>query len=160
MNPATLQTLIELAAAKSDAAQARCAALQRSVEQARAHLTTLRQYAGEYHDRARCRTGDSLDPSANRNQVIFLERLQSAVDTQSRELELRQKAVASAADELARCLRRRKSLETLALRRVEHERRAEARRDQKNTDEFAQHSQERAAAVGLGQGAAPAGSES
>jgi len=160
MNPATLHTLIELAKTKSDAAQARFAALQRALEQARAHLTTLRQYAREYEDRARCRPGDKRDPSAERNQIVFLERLHEAVAAQVREVEAREKAAAGAASDLAQCLRRRKSLETLAQRRIERERRAEARRDQKNTDEFAQRSQDRAAAVGLGQTPATAGSES
>ncbi|HYA65456.1 MAG TPA: flagellar export protein FliJ [Burkholderiaceae bacterium] len=160
MNPATLHTLIDLAKSKSDAAQVRYAALLRALEQARSHLTTLRQYAREYDDRARCRPGDQRDPSAERNQTAFLQRLHEAVAAQVRELEAREKAAAGAASDLAHCLRRQKSLETLALRHIERERRTEARRDQKNTDEFAQRSGDRAAAVGLNQGAATAGSES
>lgn len=159
MNPATLHTLIELAKAKSDAAQARYAAVRRALEQARSHLATLHQYAREYEERARCRPGESRDPSAERNQIAFLDRLQQAVAAQASEIELREQAVATAASDLALCLRKHKSLETLALRRVERERRAEARRDQKNTDEFAQRSQERVAALGLGQDAALAGSK-
>ena len=160
MNPETLQTLIELAKSKSDAAQARHATLQRALEQARAHLATLRQYALEYEERARCRPGDKRDPSAERNQLVFLERLHEAVATQEREIEAREQAVAQAANEVALCLRKHKSLETLAARRLERQRRTEVRREQKNTDEFAQQSQNRAAAVGLGQGAAFVGSDS
>jgi len=160
MNPATLRTLIELAAAKCDAAQARYAAMQQLAEKARAHLLMLRQYAKEYDERARCKTGDSRDPSAERNQVVFLDRLQLAVGAQERELAVREKAAAAAAGEVALCLRKRKSLETLALRRIERERIAEARREQKNTDEFAQRSTERGTAAGLEKGAATAGSES
>ena len=160
MNPQTLHTLIELAKAKADAAQARYAALHRALEQARAHLATLRQYALEYAERARCRPGESRDPSAERNQTVFLDRLQEAVAAQVREIEAREQAAATAASEMTLCLRKRKSLETLALRRVERERRAQVRRDQKNTDEFAQHSQERTAAIGLGHDAASARSKS
>jgi len=160
MNPETLHTLIELAKTKSDAAQARHATLQRALEQARAHLAMLRQYAQEYEERSRCRPGDRRDPSAERNQVVFLERLHEAVRAQEREIEARGQAVAHAAVEVALCLRKHKSLETLASRRLERLRRSEVRRDQKDTDEFAQRSQERAAAVGLGQKAAIAGSES
>lgn len=160
MNPETLQTLIELAKNKCDAAQARHAVLQRALEQARTHLTTLRQYAQEYEERARCRPGDRRDPSAERNQVVFLERLQEALATQQREIDAREHALAQAASEVALCLRKHKSLETLASRRLERQRQIEVRRDQKNTDEFAQRSQSRAAAVGLAQGAATAGSES
>jgi flagellar FliJ protein len=160
MNPETLHTLIELAKTKSDAAQARHATLQRALEQARAHLATLHQYAQEYEERSRCHPGDRRDPSAERNQVVFLERLHEAVRAQEREIEARGQAVAQAAVEVALCLRKHKSLETLASRRLERQRRSEARRDQKNTDEFAQRSQNRATVVGLGQGAAIAGSES
>ncbi|SPE35015.1 putative Flagellar protein [Burkholderiales bacterium] len=159
MNPATLRTLIEVAAAKCDAAQARYASMLRLVEKARTHLAMLQQYAKEYRERARCQAGDSRDPSAERNQVVFLDRLQLAIDAQERELGVREKAAAAAAGEVALCLRKRKSLETLASRRIEREQRAEARRDQKNTDEFAQRSQDRAAAAGIGQGTATAGSE-
>ena len=159
MNPATLHTLIELAKGKCDAAQVRYAASQRALEQARAHLATLRQYATEYDERARCRPGDSRDPSAEVNQLVFLERLQQAIAVQEKELEARERAAAAAAADLALCLRKRKSLETLDSRRVERERRTQARRDQKSTDESAQRSQERAAAVGINQGAATAGSE-
>lgn len=160
MNPETLQTLIELAKSKTDTAQARHATLQRALDQARAHLATLRQYAQEYEERARCRPGDRRDPSAERNQIVFLQRLHEAVATQEQEIEAREKAVAQAASEVALCLRKYKSLDTLASRRLERQRRSELRRDQKNTDEFAQRSQDRAAAVGLSQRAAIAGSES
>jgi len=160
MNPATLQTLTELAKAKCDAAQARYATLQRALEQARSHLTTLQQYAREYEERARCRAGDQRDPSAERNQLVFLERLHEAVLAQARETEGREQAAAAAANDLTQCLRKHKSLETLAQRRVERERRTEARREQKSTDEFAQRSQERAAALGLNPATATARSES
>ncbi len=160
MNPETLRTLIELAKSKCDAAQARHATLLRALEQARAHLATLHQYAQEYEERARCRPGDSRDPSAERNQVVFLERLQQAVAAQQRQIETREQAVAQAASELVICLRKHKSLETLASRRLERQRRSEIRRDQKNTDEFAQRSHKQAADVGLGSRAAVAGSES
>ncbi|HYB51232.1 MAG TPA: flagellar export protein FliJ [Burkholderiaceae bacterium] len=160
MNPATLHTLTELAKAKTEAAQTRHATLQRALEQARTHLCTLRQYAGEYEERARCRPGDQRDPTAERNQTVFLERLHEAVATQLREIASREQALAGAANDLVQCLRKLKSLETLATRHVERERRTEARRDQKNTDEFAQRSGGQKATIGLDQSAATAGSES
>lgn len=159
MNPATLRTLLERAKARSDAAQLRYAGLLRSADRARAHLGVLRQYAQEYDDRARCRSGDSRDPSADRNQTAFLVRLQQAVEAQVREIEVRQSATDAAASDLALCLQQRKSLETLALRRIEQERRVQAQRDQKSTDEFAQRAHDRAASTGLHRGENNAGSE-
>ena len=88
MNPATLRLLIERAKASSELAQARHGGLRRSEDQARTHLNMLRQYAAEYDERARARPGDSRDPSADRNQVVFLARLQVAIDTQVQEVGL------------------------------------------------------------------------
>jgi len=148
MNPATLRLLIERARASSDLAQARHGGLRRAEEQARTHLAMLRQYAGEYHERARARPGDSRDPAADRNQVIFLARLQVAIDTQAQEVETRTRAAAAAGLEVASCLQRQKSLEALDQRRVRQELKVAAQRDQKSTDEFAQRARERAAASG------------
>jgi flagellar FliJ protein len=144
MNPKTLCLLIEQAKEKSDAALLRFANLQRLVEQARAHLEVLRQYAREYDERANCRPGDVRDPSAQLNQVNFLARLQQAVDTQVREMEIRRATADTSAGELAQCRKKLKSLETLLQRKNEQLRLAQARRDQKDTDEFAQRAHDRA----------------
>jgi flagellar FliJ protein len=138
MNPATLVILIEQAKIKTEAAQMRFAAARRTVDQARKHLDVLRRYAQEYDDRAGLRTGDSRDPSAERNQMQFLARLSEAVQTQEREVEACESAVQAAAQDLAACQKRHKSLETLAQRQRDEVQRAQARRDQKSTDEFAQ----------------------
>jgi flagellar FliJ protein len=159
MNPATLRLLIERAKASSELAQARHGGLRRSEDQARTHLNMLRQYAAEYDERARARPGDSRDPSADRNQVVFLARLQVAIDTQVQEVETRARAVAAAALEVAACLQRQKSLETLDLRRQQQEQRVAARRDQKATDEFAQQARERAVANGQHHDAGSTGRE-
>ena len=149
MEAATLDILIELAKAKCDAAQGRHAAVQRSAEQAQAYLATLQQYAREYDERARSQTGEDFDISAQRNEAAFLARLQLAVEAQQSEVERRAGAVMVAAREVAHCLQRRKSLETLAQRRIDAMRRREARRDQRTTDEFGQRARARATAAGL-----------
>lgn len=145
MNPATLRLLIERARAASDAAQSLHGKLRRAEEQARAHLEMLRQYMREYEERGRSRAGDDRDPSADRNQAAFIARLQVAVDTQAAEVQARATATAAGAREVAVCLQRQKSLETLDQRRVAQEQRTAARREQKATDEFAQR------AAGAGQ---------
>jgi flagellar FliJ protein len=138
MEASTLLLLIARAKTACDAAQGRFAAARRQQEQARAHLQVLREYAGEYTLRARSRPGDRRDPSAERNQEVFLGRLDVAVQAQERELAAREKTAQAAAAEMALALRRHKSLETLLRRRQEQAQRAQARRDQKQTDEFAQ----------------------
>jgi flagellar FliJ protein len=143
MNPATLTLLIERARTKVDAAQLRLASLQKLVEQAQAHLDVLRRYHGEYEERSACRPGDLHDPGARQNEMRFLARLQQAIETQMRELEIRRETAAAAAAELAQARRKEKSLQTLLQRRLESERLAQSRRDQKNTDEFAQRAHDR-----------------
>jgi flagellar FliJ protein len=143
MNATTLRLLIERAKAASELALARHGQLRRAEEQARVHLGMLQQYAGEYAERARSRTGDSRDPSADRNQVVFLARLQVAIDTQAAEVTARAAAAATAAQEVAACRQRQKSLETLDARRRQDEARTAARREQKDTDEFAQRAGDR-----------------
>lgn len=145
MNPATLRLLIDRARAATELAQARHGSLRRSEEQSRTHLAMLHQYAAEYDERSRARPGDSRDPSADRNQVLFMARLQVAIDTQAAEVQTRADAAADAAQEVAVCLQRQKSLEALDQRRIRQEHQVAARRDQKDTDEFAQRAAERSA---------------
>lgn len=147
MDASTLQTLIARARSRSEIAQGRHAAAQRRLEQGRAHLQTLRQYALEYESRARSRAGDRRDPSAERNQTVFLDRLGEAVAAQEREVGAREGIVRATGAELALCLRRQKSLQTLLQRQLERARRDQARREQKQTDEFAQRAAEIARAA-------------
>lgn len=143
MNPATLRMLIERARTAAELAQVHHGSTRRAEDQARAHLAMLQQYAGEYDERARPRPGDSRDPGADRNQVVFMARLQVAIDTQAAEVEARASATVTAARHVAECLRRQKSLEALDQRRIRQEQQRAARRDQKNTDEFAQRAADR-----------------
>jgi flagellar FliJ protein len=143
MDPHTLAVLIEQAREKVESAQREHLRLQRLAEQAQAHLTMLHQYAGEYDERSAWRPGDLRDPGASQNQRHFMGRLQHAVQTQARELAAREEAAGAAGAALNACRRQQKSLETLLARRKEHERLAQARRDQKSTDEFAQRAHER-----------------
>ena len=145
MNPATLRLLIDRARAATELAHARHGSLRRSEDQARTHLGMLRQYAAEYDERARARPGDNRDPSADRNQEVFMARLQVAIDTQAAEVQTRAAAATAAAQEVAVCLQRQKSLEALDQRRIRLEHQVAARRDQKNTDEFAQRAAEHSA---------------
>jgi flagellar FliJ protein len=138
----TLNLLIDRAREQTEAARLRVSNLQRLVEKARIQLETLREYAHEYDTRAAGLPGQLRDPSAQQNQLHFIARLQQAVDTQVRELEIRQASVAEAEAFLAQCRRKQQSLETLRQRRLESLRLAQARRDQKETDEFARRAHE------------------
>jgi flagellar FliJ protein len=143
MTPATLTRLIDRARDKTQAAELRFAGLQRQVEQARGHLDILNRYAEDYSRRLAPRAGGVHDARAHENERVFLTRLQQAIEAQRVELESRQGAAAAGAADLAQCRRRQKSLETLLQRRLDQQRQSEARKEQKDTDEFAQRAHER-----------------
>lgn len=143
MTPATLSRLIERAKDHTQAAEQRFAGLQRLVEQARGQLDVLQRYADEYGRRLAPREGELHDPRAHQNGKVFLVRLRQAVEAQEAELHIRQSAAAAAAEDLARCRRKQKSLETLMQRRIDQERKVLTRKEQKETDEFAQRAHER-----------------
>jgi len=138
MNPAQLNTLLDLTRISRDAAAKRLAHLERQTQQAREHLQTLLGYSNDYAARLQARAGDELDPAAQSNQRAFLAKLRVALETQQREVASREQAAVAAQAELAACQRKLKSLETLTERRVQEELRQVARREQRQTDETAQ----------------------
>ncbi len=138
MDPAQLNTLLELTRAARDAAAARLARLELLAQQAREHLQTLIGYSNDYAARLQTQAGDELDPAAQSNQRAFLARLRVALETQQQEVGSREQASAVARAELTVCQRKLKSLQTLIERRAEEARRNASRREQRNTDEAAQ----------------------
>jgi flagellar export protein FliJ len=138
MSPETVILLIERARDKADKAQRRVNQLRGLADQARANLDLLRQYAGEYEGKSATRAGQRRDTAARENQLLFIDRLGTAVQTQVAELALRDKAVEAAEMVLVHCLKQQKSLETLMQRMIAAQRLRELRLDQKRTDEFAQ----------------------
>jgi len=138
MDPAQLNTLLELARTSRDAAATRLARLEQQVQQAREHLQTLVGYSQDYASRMQPRAGDTLDPAAQSNKRAFLARLRAALETQQREVGAREQASAAGRAELAVCQRKLKSLETLIQRHADEALRRAARHEQRHTDEAAQ----------------------
>ena len=138
MNPAQLNTLLDVTRMARDTAAARLAQLEQQAQQARDHLRTLVGYADDYAQRLQARVGDELDPAAQSNQRAFLARLRVALEAQQREVGAREQASLAARGELATCQRKLKSLETLTERRVQEELQRLARHEQRHTDEAAQ----------------------
>src|SRR3974390_3378178 len=137
MNPTQLNRLLEVTRISRDSAASRLARLEQQTLQAREHLQTLLGYSDDYAARLQARAGDELDPAAQANQRAFLAKLRTALETQQREVGVREQASATARAELAVHQRKVKSLETLIERRAQEELRHAVRREQRHTDEAA-----------------------
>lgn len=136
MDPNNLRMLIELAATERDAAATRRAQAMQQLAHARAQLDTLQGYVRDYQRRAQTTLSEGCDIAVQNNLRAFVDKLGRAVSQQQAELQRREKIVAAADAEFAQAQRKLKSLEALQARRVEDERLAGARRDQKTMDEL------------------------
>lgn len=137
MDLLNLRKLIELAATARDAAALRRAQAQGLLAQARDQLDTLHGYAQDYEARAQRMLAAGCDIAAQSNLRAFTAKLRRAVEQQRGEVARREQVVAAAAAEFLQMQRKLKSLEALAERRLDGERRSAARREQKTMDELA-----------------------
>ena len=104
---------------------------------ARAQLDTLQGYERDYQRRAQTTLSQGCDIAVQNNLRAFVDKLGRAVAQQQAELQRREQVVTAADAEFAQAQRKLKSLEALQTRRIEGERLAGARRDQKTMDELA-----------------------
>lgn len=137
MDPTNLSMLIELARAAHDAAAARHAQCAEAYTQAQRQLDVLRGYQREYERRALDTRSRGLDAAAQDNWRVFLQRLQTAVAEQTKEVARRQQQRQAAAAELAQARARLASLEKLAQRQARAAQQRQARREQRQLDELA-----------------------
>lgn len=137
MDPNNLRMLIELAATERDAAAIRRAQAMQQLAHARAQLDTLQGYVRDYDRRAQATLSQGCDIAVQGNLRAFVDKLSRAVGQQQAEVRRREQIVAAADADFTQAQRKLKSLEALQTRRVEGERLAGARREQKTMDELA-----------------------
>ncbi|WP_322104898.1 flagellar export protein FliJ [Paraburkholderia sp. J41] len=132
-----LQTLIGLARDDVDAATQKLGRVQREQSEVEKQLQSLIAYRDEYHTRftEAARTGM---PAGNvRNFQAFIDTLDAAIEQQRRILEQATARVEAARPEWQRTQQKLGSYEVLQKRQDDVEARKEARRDQRDADEFA-----------------------
>jgi len=133
-----LDTLIDLATKETDEAAKRLGRAIRTGDEAEQKLQLLLQYRNDYLDRfqASLQAG-SLNAAAYRNYQLFLDKLDEAIKGQQRIVQDTQKRVGKERGAWQESERKRISYDTLAERALQARELKEARREQKQTDEFA-----------------------
>jgi flagellar protein FliJ len=137
-NQASLDLVIHVSTDRRNGAALGVAGSRRQTEEAQRKLTMLSQYLNEYAARINGDHGTATtDPTRIANARAFVEKLEAAVSQQGRETA----ACQTHADACSRVLvaeeRKLRSLELLREHRAREAGRAEGKREQKRTDEFA-----------------------
>ncbi len=136
-SPTTLSTLIELAQARKNRAAQEFAQAAAAHSRARERLVLIENYRADYESRMRNQAGIGLDGTLVGNYARFIQQLTDAVEQQAREVarcaEHMNAARAAFFEEERKC----KSLEILAQREAQRQQATEAKRIQKQIDEFA-----------------------
>jgi flagellar FliJ protein len=139
MDEKLLRLLIEQAAARRDDAARRAADARRHRDNAAATLRTLTDYRNESLERAPVRAGEAVTVEQLRSANRFDARMVAAIHQQHRQHADHLTHATTRTGELLEQERRLKALETLAQRRAQTRLQQDARRDQRQTDEYANH---------------------
>ncbi|HJV52679.1 MAG TPA: flagellar export protein FliJ [Noviherbaspirillum sp.] len=132
-----LDTLIELATQQTDEAAKRLGRAIRNGEDAEQKLQLLLQYRDDYMARMQATLQAGLTASSYRNFQLFIDKLDDAIKGQQRVVQDAQRRVTRERGAWQDSERKRMSYDTLATRAEKVQQLKEARRDQKQTDEFA-----------------------
>ena len=132
-----LDTLIELAQRDSDNAAKRLGAALRAADETEKKLSMLMGYRDDYAQRLEQAQIAGITPSAYRNFVAFMDKLDNAIKGQQEVVRHAHNRSAMEKAAWQSCERKRLSYQTLNHRAAEEALRAENRRDQKLMDEHA-----------------------
>jgi flagellar protein FliJ len=135
--PSPLQTLIGLAQDDVDAAAQKLGRVQRERSEVEKQLEALITYRDEYHTRFTESARQGMAAGNVRNFQAFIDTLDSAIAQQRRMLEQATARVEAAKPEWQRCKQKLGSFEVLQTRQDEAAARTQARREQRDADEFA-----------------------
>lgn len=135
--PSPLDTLIEIAVRETDEAAKRLGQAIREQEDAVNKLNLLSQYRDDYDDRLKQQAAHGVGIAQYANFMAFLAKLDSAVDGQQTVIQDAQRKVELAKLEWQKCEKKRLSYQTLDDRNKELQQKKEAKREQKQSDEFA-----------------------
>lgn len=136
MSRTALDNLTERARAARDQAGQKLAGERRSVDQIVAQLESLQHYRGEYAAQLQAALREGIDPASMHNYQRFLASLDDALARARQALNEQHHRVERSQRHWQQEQRRLSSYDTLAERRAMAQRRAERRRDQRDTDEL------------------------
>ncbi|MES1928619.1 flagellar biosynthesis chaperone FliJ [Salinisphaera dokdonensis CL-ES53] len=133
----TLDTLIDLATDERDAAASALGRLQQARRASEQKLQALVDYRAEYQRRFDDAMADGMSMSSLQNYQRFVASLEQAIDHQRRALDTSERHVETGNSNWRARQRRLNSFDVLATRRRDAAAKTEAKREQRQTDEFA-----------------------
>lgn len=136
-HPSALDTLIELAAAETDAAAKQLGRAVRAKDDAEQKLAMLVQYRDDYAARLQSGLGSGLTATALRNFQVFIGKLDDAIAGQRELVRSAERRIETDRNAWQQSERKRLSYGTLANRAQQAALHKENKRDQKQMDEHA-----------------------
>ena len=136
-NKSPIDTLIEIAERETDGAAKKLGKAIRYHEETIAKLNLLTQYRDDYDIRFKENAAKGISASQYGNFLSFLSKLDSAVDGQKIVVKEAERRITAAKDQWQASEKKRLSYNTLDQRAKAAIEQKEAKRDQKQTDEFA-----------------------
>ena len=130
-----LQPLLNLAQSKNEEATRRLGQLNRQQHDTQTQLETLYQYRREYQARMQSASLGGMDPAQLRNFQEFIYKLDAAIAQQIRVVEQSKLSTQMGHSEFTSTQRKLKSFDTLQQRHIETQIKAEAKQEQRTTDE-------------------------
>ena len=131
----SLQTLLNLAQNKNEAATRRLGLLNKQEHDAQAQLEMLHQYRREYQDRMQSASRDGMNPVLMKNFQEFIYKLDAAIAQQAKVVEQSKLSVQKGRNDFNHAQRKLKSFDTLQQRHVEAQIKAQIKQEQRITDE-------------------------
>ena len=135
--PFSLQTVLELMQVRTDDATHHLARLIATERDAKGKLTMLQQYRDEYAIRFRDAAKNGLNPREWQNYQEFLNRLDEAIDSQTKAVLQQVQNTATGQTLWQQQRKKLKAFDTLSERHYANEEALQLRREQKTQDEFA-----------------------
>ena len=137
VKPFSLQTVLELMQVRTDDATHHLARLIATERDAKNKLTMLQQYRDEYAIRFRDAAKNGLSPREWQNYQEFLNRLDEAIDSQTKAVLQQVQNTATGQTLWQQQRKKLKAFDTLSERHYANEEARQLRREQRTQDEFA-----------------------
>jgi flagellar FliJ protein len=134
--PFKLQPLLNLSRQQNEAATRKLGMLNRRELDAKVKLDMLRQYRTEYQTRLQQATLQGMDPAELRNFQEFINKLDAAIEQQSKALAVSKDHTQRGRSEFDTTQRKLKSYDTLQQRHIAEQKVMGAKAEQKAQDEI------------------------
>jgi flagellar FliJ protein len=136
-NPNAIQTLIELSVREVDEHAKRLGLAMRAQTEQEEKLALLQQYRNDYEDRCQASLSTGLSTTEYQNYRVFLNKLEDAIAGQQEVIKIAIHKVAFEKLNWQTAERKRMSYDALAKRGQLQAQQQATKRDQKETDEYA-----------------------